>query len=124
MKAIKPSSTVLREARRRGALTQRELARRAGTAQSVVARIERGQTSPSLDTLTRLLTAAGFGLKVELVPELTKDPAVEAYKRGIDRSLLRRNLEKTADERVRSLQALARLADKAHRAGQVARRNK
>jgi len=124
MKAIKPSSTVLREARRRGALTQRELARRAGTAQSVVARIERGQTSPSLDTLTRLLTAAGFGLKVELVPELTKDPAVEAYMRGIDRSLLRRNLEKTADERVRSLQALARLADKAHRAGQVARRKK
>ena len=35
---------LLRTARRRAALTQRELARRAGTSQSVVARIEQGQT--------------------------------------------------------------------------------
>ncbi len=124
MKAIKASSTFLREARTRAALTQRELARRAGTAQSVVARIEGGQTSPSIETLMRLLTAAGFGLKVELVPRPSKNPVVEAYKRDIDRSLLRRNLEKTVDERLKSLQALARLADKAHRAGRAARKKK
>lgn len=52
--------TLLREARARAGLSQRALAERARTAQSVVARIERGQTSPSWDTLERLLGAAGF----------------------------------------------------------------
>lgn len=59
---------LLREARKRAGLTQRELARRAGTAQSVVARIERGVTSPSLGTLARLAAAAGFDLLTSLLP--------------------------------------------------------
>jgi transcriptional regulator with XRE-family HTH domain len=121
MKAIKEHPLLLREARTRAGLTQRELAKRAGTAQSVVARVERGQTSPTLETLTRLLAATGFNVRMELVPQPTTDALVEAFKRDIDRTLLRRNLEKTVDERVRSLQALARLADEAHRAGRAAR---
>lgn len=56
------------QARKRAGLTQRELARRAGTAQSVVARIERGQTNPGAETLRRLLGEAGFELRVELRP--------------------------------------------------------
>lgn len=60
---------LLREARLRAGLTQRELARRAGTSQSVVARIERGQTSPGHATLARLLRAVGFNVRVELVPQ-------------------------------------------------------
>lgn len=59
---------LLREARARAGLTQRELARRARTAQSVVARIERGRTDPSAATLARLLAAAGFELRAELSP--------------------------------------------------------
>lgn len=59
-------SHLLRQARRRAGFSQRELARRAGTAQSVVARIERGQASPAADTLEHLLRAAGFRLRVEL----------------------------------------------------------
>lgn len=47
-------------------LTQRNLARRAGTAQSVVARIESGATSPTWETLARLLAAAGFEPYAEL----------------------------------------------------------
>lgn len=122
MKAIADWGAAVREARARAVLTQRELARRARTAQSVVARVERGQTNPSLNTLMRLLAATGFGLQLELVPgAAATDPVIEAYKRDIDRSLLRRNLEKTVDERVRSLQALARLADEAHRAGRAGR---
>ena len=50
---------LLRQARTRAGLSQRALARKAGTAQSVIARIERGQTSPTWETLERLLTAAG-----------------------------------------------------------------
>lgn len=59
---------LLRDARARSGLTQRALAQRAETAQSVVARIERGQTSPTFDTLVRLLDAAGFEPRTELVP--------------------------------------------------------
>jgi hypothetical protein len=59
---------LVREARERAKLSQRELARRAGTSQSVVARIERGQASPSSATLERLLRKAGFELHVELRP--------------------------------------------------------
>jgi len=63
------------EARRRAGLTQRALAKRADTAQSVVARIERGQTSPSGRTLDRLLAAAGFELRAHLLPR----PVLESH---------------------------------------------
>lgn len=59
---------LLREARVAAGLTQRSLARRARTAQSVVARIERGQTIPSWNTLVRLVAAAGFELQAGLEP--------------------------------------------------------
>jgi transcriptional regulator with XRE-family HTH domain len=59
---------LLRLARTRSGISQRELARRADTAQSVVARVENGQTIPSLDTLDRLIAAAGFELRRELSP--------------------------------------------------------
>lgn len=66
MDADLDSGLLLWTARSRAGLTQRELARRAGTAQSVVARIERGQTSPTITTLQRLLAAAGFEARTEL----------------------------------------------------------
>lgn len=66
MKTALNPGRLLAQARRRGGLTQRELARRAGTSQSVIARIERGQTSPGAETLERLLGEAGFELRVEL----------------------------------------------------------
>ena len=61
-------ATLVKDARERAGLTQREIARRAKTAQSVVARIELGTTSPTWDTLTRLLKAAGFVLDATLQP--------------------------------------------------------
>lgn len=51
--------SLLREARRRHGLDQVELARRAGTAQPAISRIERDVVSPSLDTLNRLFEAMG-----------------------------------------------------------------
>lgn len=45
------------------------------------------------------------------------DPVIEAYKRDIDRTLLRENLRRSVDERVRNLMALQRLAEEARRAG-------
>jgi transcriptional regulator with XRE-family HTH domain len=60
------ASALLADARARAGLSQRELARKAKTAQSVVARIELGETSPSWATLSRLLAAAGFTLTTAL----------------------------------------------------------
>jgi len=56
------AGALVREARTRAGLSQRALARRARTTQSVVARIEGGTTSPSWATLRRLLSSAGFDL--------------------------------------------------------------
>lgn len=60
------AAALVLEARERSGLSQRALARRAGTSQSVVARIELGQTSPTLSTLNRLLDAAGQRVDVRL----------------------------------------------------------
>jgi transcriptional regulator with XRE-family HTH domain len=46
---------LLRDARRRHGLTQRQLAIRARTSQAAVSRIERGVVSPTVDTLAELL---------------------------------------------------------------------
>lgn len=67
------AAATLRRAREAAGLTQRALAERAGTAQSVVARIERGQTDPTLGTLRRLLAACGCDLSLQLAPAAVAD---------------------------------------------------
>jgi transcriptional regulator with XRE-family HTH domain len=57
---------LVREARRRAGLTQRELAARAGTTQSASARRESGRTSPSFEQVERLLKLCGFSMIVSL----------------------------------------------------------
>lgn len=121
MPDIDAVARLLIQARRSAGMSQRELAARAKTTQAAVARIERGQTSPTLNTLARLINAAGFDLHIELAAPQQTDAIIEAYKRDIDRSLLRENLKKTVDQRVRSLTALARFAREARRAGHAAR---
>ncbi|MDX6198269.1 MAG: hypothetical protein QOJ79_1420 [Actinomycetota bacterium] len=66
---------LVREARRRADLTQRELAERAGTTQSAIARLESGRTNPSFDLVLRLIKAAGFRLDVFLDPYDDSDVA-------------------------------------------------
>jgi transcriptional regulator with XRE-family HTH domain len=57
-------SGLVRAARRRADLNQRELARRAGVSASTVGRIEAGTLVPSLATLIRLLAVADLELVV------------------------------------------------------------
>jgi transcriptional regulator with XRE-family HTH domain len=57
---------LVRRTRERQGLSQRRLARRAGTTQAVVSRIERGLASPTVDTLERLLGAMGWELDMRL----------------------------------------------------------
>ena len=52
----------------------------------------------------------------------SRDPVIEAYKAGIDRSLLKANLMRSPDERVRNLVALQRAAEELRRAGRQVRR--
>jgi transcriptional regulator with XRE-family HTH domain len=59
---------LIREARRRAGLSQAELAERAGTAQSGIARWESNATSPSLDDVRRLIRLCGLDLEVSIVP--------------------------------------------------------
>jgi len=49
------------------------------------------------------------------------DPLVEAYKKDIDRTLIRENLKLTVEERFRKAMALARFAEELQRAGREAR---
>lgn len=62
------SGHLLREARRRAGLTQRELAARAGTTQPAIARIESGASEPSLERLVRLVRTCGLDLDIHVVP--------------------------------------------------------
>lgn len=52
------------KARFEAGLTQEELARRMGTTQSAIARIEGGKSNPSTTTLKKLAAATGTRLKV------------------------------------------------------------
>lgn len=49
------------------------------------------------------------------------DPVIEAYKKDVDRTLLRENLSRTPDERVRALVELQRVAEELRGAGRRAR---
>lgn len=82
---------MLRTARRRGAMTQRDLAAASGIPQSSIARIENGSTIPRVDTLQRLLHAAGHDLELE-----------SQLGEGVDRTQIRALLVMTPDERGRS----------------------
>lgn len=105
--SVSSPGDLVRTARTRAGITQRELARRAGTAQSVVARIEQGATSPTWETLTRLLAAAGFEIDARL--ELS---AASASHMLADVS---RILRLTPEERLLELRNVSRLVGEARR---------
>ena len=87
----------MRYARRRAGLTQRALADAAGVPQPAIARIESGAVSPRVDTLERLLAAAGATL--EVAPRLGE---------GVDRSLIHSFLKRSPDERIHDAAGAAR----------------
>jgi uncharacterized protein len=62
------ASVLLREARTRNGVSQRQLALRAGTSQDAISRIERGVESPTLERLANLLLVLGERLELDAVP--------------------------------------------------------
>lgn len=67
------SRHLIRTARRQAGLTQQALAARAATSQAAVSAYESGRRSPSVDTLARILDAAGFELRMRLAQPDTHD---------------------------------------------------
>jgi transcriptional regulator with XRE-family HTH domain len=80
---------LLRSARRRAGLSQRELAAAASVPQATVGRIEAGLVSPRAETLAHLLRATGHELTTE-----------RRLGEGIDRSLIRDRMRLTPSERM------------------------
>jgi transcriptional regulator with XRE-family HTH domain len=66
---------LVREARKRAGLTQSELATRAGTTQSAIARLESGRPDVSLNDVIRLVRLCGLDLEVAIVPHDGSDMA-------------------------------------------------
>ena len=87
------AARALREARRAAGLSQTELARRAAVPKQLVNRIERAAAVPRIDTLARLLAAAGAMLDVR--PRLAT---------GVDREPIRAVLEFPARDRLSAKQ--------------------
>ncbi|MBK5228042.1 MAG: helix-turn-helix transcriptional regulator [Actinobacteria bacterium] len=58
---------------------RRELARRAATSQPAIAAYESGRRSPTFETLTRIIRAAGFDMRICLGPHDDHDEWLERF---------------------------------------------
>lgn len=66
---------LIRAARARHGISQERLARRVGTRQSAISRLEADRNSPSIETLEQVLNAMGETLELSSVPmERSYDP--------------------------------------------------
>ncbi len=79
---------MLRDARRRARLSQTDLARRSGIAQSVISAYESGRREPAVPTLARLIEATGHQLVLEITP--TDDQSLGLPDTPMGRRLRRR----------------------------------
>jgi len=89
---------VIRQSRQRAGISQRELAMRLGTKQSVVARWESRATSPTVESVSAVAAACGLALEFRLT---AVDP-------DLDR-VLTEQLRRTPAERVASVVNLVRM---------------
>lgn len=88
-----PAWALIREVRATVGLSQRALAKRAGVAQSEIARIEMGRQEPSFARVEELAAAAGLDLRIELAPRDTHDE-----------QLIEQMLDLAVEERLESLE--------------------
>ncbi len=94
-----PGSLIL-QARLRTELSQRDLADRAGTSQSAIAAYERGTKDPAFETLSRILRAAGFDLRLRLTPHDDHDDSLATWRDSLPPAI-RQRFERRQTEAVR-----------------------
>jgi transcriptional regulator with XRE-family HTH domain len=88
---------LVKEARRKAGLSQAELARRLGTTQSAIARLEKPGANPRLETLIDAVEATGHAIDAKL----TSGP-------GLDETMIAANLRMPPAERLRQFAAAYR----------------
>lgn len=107
------AADLIRATRVRHGLTQTALARRAGTTQTAISRLERGDRSPTVETLRRLLLVMGEDLVLRTRP----------LKGDFDLDHLRAELARTPAERLERAFAWMKLNAAVSEAGRTARRS-
>ena len=92
---------LIREARRRRGLSQRELAARVGTSHAAIARWEKGAVAPSWPAVVTAVRATGLDLRLQLVDADDHDVA-----------LARERLTRTPAERLADLTTMANFIER------------
>jgi transcriptional regulator with XRE-family HTH domain len=92
------AAAVIRKARAQSALTQAQLAKRAGLTQSAIARLERGDSNPTIATLTNVVAAAGQRLVLDARP----------HRASYDEAQLRERLAMAPAQRLANFTASSR----------------
>jgi len=73
-----PAAALLQLARLKAGISQRELAERASVPATMISAYERDKRQPSIETLLKLLHAAGFELMMQLAPRDDHDETLAA----------------------------------------------
>lgn len=102
---------LIKEARRRANLTQRELAKRLGTSHAAVGRWEKGTVRPSWDVVVAAVRLTGLDIRVGLAKPEEHDLAL-AHER----------LSRTPAQRLADLTTMARFVERGRRAAVRAQR--
>lgn len=105
------AAELIRGTRARHGLSQARLARRVGTRQSAISRLERGDVSPTVETLELLLNAMGERLELDGVP----------LERRYDPLHRRANAARSPEERLALAISWNRMAGRLAAAGREAR---
>ena len=108
---MQSAGSLIRSTRLSARATQAQLARRLGTTQPAVAKLERDDSNPTLRTVREALGALGHDLRLESIPRVA----------SVDESLVRKQLELTPGQRLRQLEAMHREAGLLAAAGARAR---
>ena len=104
------AAQLIRQARTDAAMTQAELAWRAGLSQSAVARLERGGSNPTIATLANVIAATGHQLTLAAPP----------HRPSFDEGQLRERLAMSPAQRLANFTASSRnLGAMARRARRV-----
>ena len=88
------AAALIRHARATAGLTQSELARRLGTSQPAIVKLERAGANPTVRTLDRVLRATGHHQEL----------SAPTWSPSVDESLIRQQLELPPAERLRQLE--------------------
>jgi transcriptional regulator with XRE-family HTH domain len=102
---------LIRRARADAAMTQAELASRAGLSQSAIARLERGDSNPTIATLANVIAATGHRLAL----------AAQPHRPSFDERQLRERIAMTPAQRLANFTASSRnlraMTERARRVG-------